>query len=533
MDIYACGFNGFQQISLLHERDVQNESTQINVQPYFDSPVKLHVTTDCLSSCLITWSKLRFRCNSESTPTEDSCCPVAASWNRTVYRTAAGQYLVGGGTDVPNPMRVDVDSRVDDVVGGEDRLYCIHDGGRLSEIVDGGTGSADDNPREASDGKVAFLRQVFTLSPVTSLSCGKEHVVFLTKHGHVYSFGLGSRGQLGHDSVEEETEPRMVDSLDGLRVVGVAAGGWHSAAITASGDLFTWGWNESGQLGHSTGQVLGADATTLHDVSIGRTAGDTPNHAQICPNKTSDPESVQVKDADQNIRQLSQTVIVKQSHDFSLNFEDKCSNPTQRLPVCSDPLNKEISSLGASKQLAEPQNSIVMDEVELNSGCGDGATVGQGTNADEDQGKLVEQDPGKVVDEDQGKLVEDDPGKVVEEDPGKIVETDKGKFVDELQEKFVDQARLSLISSPLLVTSLPDDYTAVKVSCGSRHTAVVTDDGVLYTSGWNKYGQLGHGHTRSSDVFKLVSLTSVKVIDVKCGCWNTVILSENETSSVA
>jgi len=31
------------------------------------------------------------------------------------------------------------------------------------------------------------------------------------------------------------------------------------------------------------------------------------------------------------------------------------------------------------------------------------------------------------------------------------------------------------------------------VACGWRHTIAVADSGNLYTFGWSKYGQLGHG----------------------------------------
>lgn len=33
----------------------------------------------------------------------------------------------------------------------------------------------------------------------------------------------------------------------------------------------------------------------------------------------------------------------------------------------------------------------------------------------------------------------------------------------------------------------------VKVACGWRHTISVSLPGGLYTYGWSKYGQLGHG----------------------------------------
>lgn len=65
-----------------------------------------------------------------------------------------------------------------------------------------------------------------------------------------------SRGQLGHGDLESVQEfARQVDSLAGLHVTSVAAGNWHSAAVTECGDLYTWGWNQSGQLGFCTGEV--------------------------------------------------------------------------------------------------------------------------------------------------------------------------------------------------------------------------------------------------------------------------------------
>ena len=34
----------------------------------------------------------------------------------------------------------------------------------------------------------------------------------------------------------------------------------------------------------------------------------------------------------------------------------------------------------------------------------------------------------------------------------------------------------------------------VLVACGWRHTITVSSSGNLYTYGWSKYGQLGHGN---------------------------------------
>jgi len=54
--------------------------------------------------------------------------------------------------------------------------------------------------------------------------------------------GTGRRGQAPY--------PMLVDSLSNELIVSVSAGQYHSLAISASGQLWTWGWGVYGQLGH-------------------------------------------------------------------------------------------------------------------------------------------------------------------------------------------------------------------------------------------------------------------------------------------
>ncbi|XP_059611056.1 uncharacterized protein LOC132257957 [Phlebotomus argentipes] len=84
---------------------------------------------------------------------------------------------------------------------------------------------------------------------IQKISCGHEHALLLTKNGDVYSWGNGLRGQLGHGSLENHTKPELIEALSGIKILDISAGGWHSAAVSAFGDLYTWGWNVSGQLG--------------------------------------------------------------------------------------------------------------------------------------------------------------------------------------------------------------------------------------------------------------------------------------------
>ena len=103
---------------------------------------------------------------------------------------------------------------------------------------------------DATEGKI--MRQL-TDKKCISVMCGQEHVLLLTENGRVLSYGRGSRGQLGHGDVENVVDgaAKLIDGLDGVPIKSIAVGGWHSMALSREGDVYVWGWNESGQLGYS------------------------------------------------------------------------------------------------------------------------------------------------------------------------------------------------------------------------------------------------------------------------------------------
>ncbi len=74
----------------------------------------------------------------------------------------------------------------------------------------------------------------------------------LLENGDVWSWGYGGNGRLGHGSETDEKRPREVEILKGKAIVQLACGGYHTAALNAKGELYTWGWNHYGQLGYET-----------------------------------------------------------------------------------------------------------------------------------------------------------------------------------------------------------------------------------------------------------------------------------------
>uniref|UniRef100_A0A3Q4MSH2 Alsin Rho guanine nucleotide exchange factor ALS2 b n=1 Tax=Neolamprologus brichardi TaxID=32507 RepID=A0A3Q4MSH2_NEOBR len=78
----------------------------------------------------------------------------------------------------------------------------------------------------------------------------EDHEVLPTLQTEVWSWGHGEHGQLGHGDNLARLQPLCIKSLNNKEVVRVAAGNHHSLALTAQSQVFSWGSNSSGQLGH-------------------------------------------------------------------------------------------------------------------------------------------------------------------------------------------------------------------------------------------------------------------------------------------
>uniref|UniRef100_A0A3Q0QVJ7 Alsin Rho guanine nucleotide exchange factor ALS2 n=1 Tax=Amphilophus citrinellus TaxID=61819 RepID=A0A3Q0QVJ7_AMPCI len=78
----------------------------------------------------------------------------------------------------------------------------------------------------------------------------EDHEVLPTLQTEVWSWGHGEHGQLGHGDNLARLQPLCIKSLNNKEVVRVAVGAHHSLAVTAHCQVFSWGSNSSGQLGH-------------------------------------------------------------------------------------------------------------------------------------------------------------------------------------------------------------------------------------------------------------------------------------------
>lgn len=96
---------------------------------------------------------------------------------------------------------------------------------------------------------------------VSKIACGQWHTAIISSTGQLFTYGDGTFGVLGHGDTCSVVKPKEVEFLRGLRAKSVACGPWHTAAIVETsgtvksnapgGKLFTWGDAGGGKLGHA------------------------------------------------------------------------------------------------------------------------------------------------------------------------------------------------------------------------------------------------------------------------------------------
>uniref|UniRef100_A0A0B7BGT1 HECT-type E3 ubiquitin transferase n=2 Tax=Arion vulgaris TaxID=1028688 RepID=A0A0B7BGT1_9EUPU len=146
--------------------------------------------------------------------------------------------------------------RVVDVAcgSGDAQTLCITDDDSVWSWGDGDYGKLG---RGGSDGcKVPMKVEALQSLGVLKVECGSQFSVALTKSGAVYTWGKGDYHRLGHGTDDHVRRPRRVTALQGKKVIDVACGSLHCVACTETGEVFTWGDNDEGQLGDGTTNAI-------------------------------------------------------------------------------------------------------------------------------------------------------------------------------------------------------------------------------------------------------------------------------------
>mmetsp|Transcript_21239 Transcript_21239/g.27128 ORF Transcript_21239/g.27128 Transcript_21239/m.27128 type:complete len:558 (+) Transcript_21239:73-1746(+) len=91
---------------------------------------------------------------------------------------------------------------------------------------------------------------------ITQIACGGFHTAAITEDGKLYTWGGGEHGQLGHGNKENCHRPTLVQSLLSQKLTQVTCGWSHTVALTNDGNVYTWGNGDHGKLGHNNKKKL-------------------------------------------------------------------------------------------------------------------------------------------------------------------------------------------------------------------------------------------------------------------------------------
>ena len=91
--------------------------------------------------------------------------------------------------------------------------------------------------------QINFKEQI----PIKSVSCGTRHTAMVDSKGRLFVCGAGDAGQLGINTLEQQSIPIQVLSVK--EIISAACGVFHTLILNSSGKVFAMGGNKSGQLG--------------------------------------------------------------------------------------------------------------------------------------------------------------------------------------------------------------------------------------------------------------------------------------------
>ncbi|NWX22464.1 RPGR regulator, partial [Aegotheles bennettii] len=274
------------------------------------------------------------------------------------------------------------------------------------------------------------------------ISCGDEHTAIVTGNGKLYMFGSNNWGQLGLGSKNTVSKPTCVKALKPEKTKLAVCGRNHTLVYTEKGNVYAAGGNSEGQLGLGDTE----ERTTFHLISF------FTNQHKIKQLAAGSYTSAAVTED-------GQLFVWGDNSEGQIGLADEAS---VSIP-CQVDVGKPVSSVSCGYY----HSALITGDGEL-------YTFGEPEN---------------------GKL---------------------GLLPEQLKNNRVPQPVLGIMEK------------VNKVACGGEHTVVLTERDV-YTFGLGQYGQLGHGtFIFETSVPKSVKhLKRHKIRNITCGENHTAVIAEN------
>ncbi|KFD65910.1 hypothetical protein M514_03933 [Trichuris suis] len=207
-------------------------------------------------------SPLPFRLHLETSATEQPVSVSAGTFFTVVITNKGNVFVCGRGKygrlgtgdedDVPKLKRIQFgkDVKIAEVSAGSWHCCAVSFLGRVFTWGNNFKGCVLGRPCDSqnsfsSPGLVASLSSV----TIRQVSCGHNFTLACSADGHVYSWGFGKYGVLGHGNELNLSVPQRIEALAKVIVTSISAGYAHCGAVTDSGFLYMFGKGEDGALG--------------------------------------------------------------------------------------------------------------------------------------------------------------------------------------------------------------------------------------------------------------------------------------------
>ncbi|KFV49673.1 X-linked retinitis pigmentosa GTPase regulator, partial [Tyto alba] len=274
------------------------------------------------------------------------------------------------------------------------------------------------------------------------ISCGDEHTAIVTGNGKLYMFGSNNWGQLGLGSKNTVSKPTCVKALKPEKTKLAVCGRNHTLVYTEKGNVYAAGGNSEGQLGLGDTE----ERTTFHLISF------FTNQHKIKQLAAGSYTSAAVTED-------GQLFVWGDNSEGQIGLADEACVSVP----CQVDVGKPVSSVSCGYY----HSALITGDGELY------------TFGEPDNGKL-------------------------------------GLLPEQLKNNRVPQPVLGIMEK------------VNKVACGGEHTVVLTETDV-YTFGLGQYGQLGHGtFIFETSVPKSVKhLRKHKICNITCGENHTAVIAEN------
>uniref|UniRef100_A0ABS3IUF0 InlB B-repeat-containing protein n=1 Tax=Bifidobacterium asteroides TaxID=1684 RepID=A0ABS3IUF0_9BIFI len=298
----------------------------------------------------------------------------------------------------------------------------------------------------------------------SQVSAGDSHVLAVSSEGTLYTWGNGdSRGLLGRDTDNTPAnKPGIVAPSADVSLIQASAGTYHSVAIGSDGNLYTWGENEDGQLGRDTSS--------------------TPANR---PGKVEPPEGVTFIQASAGAYHTLALGSDGNLYTWGINGHDQLGRDTS-----STPANRPGK--------VEPPEGVTF----IQASAGTYHTLALGSD-----GNLYswgDADGFGLLGRDTSSTPANRPGKVESPEGVTFIQASAGAYhtlalgsdgnVYTWGINNLDQLGRNFDSVPVDrpgKVDKPAGATFIQVGAGDYHSMALSNDGSIYTWGYNSYGQLG------------------------------------------